>query len=153
MSDTFVDLGSGWFFAQEHGDGQTYVADANASDPDHVFGPAAWNGRRGPGSGRTLVRLHYVELDAYRAALDARCYDDAPDPGECPLWPARTEVTEAGARAGLDALAPLYECEATFLNAVREFTRAPETAPMHTTDLRERLAAAKDRLAGCTRFN
>lgn len=148
MSDTYEDLGNGWFFTHEHNDGQAYIADANASEPDHFFGPMAWRGRCGPGSGRTLVRLRYVDLDAYRVAVDAAYYDNAPDPGECPVWPARTEITEAGVQAGLKGLEPIYDSEVAFLTAVRALPRVAGASTMHTTDRRERLALAEHLIPG-----
>ncbi|WP_321967127.1 hypothetical protein [Burkholderia cepacia] len=97
---SFVDLGHGLYLAED-GAGEQYVADSTSADPDHLYGPAAWGGRAGPQSGRTLIRLKYVGRDDYLSALDEHVYADGPNPGDCPLWPASIEITEAGAKAGL----------------------------------------------------
>lgn len=96
----FVDLGRGWYLTED-GVGEQYVADSRSTEPDHVYGPAAWRGLAGPRSGRTLIRLKYVGRDAYLAAMDEHEYENGPHPGECPLWPANIDITEAGVNAGL----------------------------------------------------
>lgn len=97
---SFVDLGHGLYLAED-GAGEQYVADSTSTDPDHLYGPAAWGGQVGPKSGRTLIRLKYVGRDDYLSALDEYVYANGPNPGSCPLWPAAVEITEAGVKAGL----------------------------------------------------
>lgn len=55
QEDYFIDLGAGFFLFEEFDFRKSCICDSLAEDPDHLFGPAAWAGKQGPLSGKTIL--------------------------------------------------------------------------------------------------
>lgn len=63
--DTYKDLAMGWFLSRSSDGTECAVMDGLAAEPDHFFGPAAWDGQAGPSRGKTLAAVKNIKVAEY----------------------------------------------------------------------------------------
>lgn len=147
--ERFIDLGNGWFLYEE--DRFTVVCDAMSSDPDYIFGAAAWAGRPGPASGRTLLKAYAVRQGQWQQTgpKDWKWFSAEGDEfDEVPAsWPRRLALPDGLARTGYDSLVNIVnrvvETESELVGMLQQIAR---DLPARTLPLRSasaRLAFAR----------
>lgn len=142
----FVDLGVGWFFAPDTdwamnsgGYPVALLADAESSSPDVFFGPAAWDGREGPGKARTLLSVRNKYLDTYLS-------EDESVPAPESAFPGTITVTEAGVLDGLGILAGFEVVTfAMLMSLIQPILQRKAELTLSTTSASDRLMALHER--------
>ena len=98
MKYQFIDLGAGWFLYEDEMDRCSIVCDALATEPDHFFGPAAWQGQAGPLSGKTILEVHSVVCGDWQQSGPQEwtwCSEDGREYEEPPAsWPRHVKVRD-----------------------------------------------------------
>lgn len=97
MGDRFIDLGSGHFLFERRD--CTLVLDARAQEIDMIFGPAAWEGLRGPTGGFRVCEAIPVRLGGYDQVSETEWRWVMPDGTELdeepPSWPRQLNVSSS----------------------------------------------------------
>lgn len=154
----YVLLAGGWYLnASISMNGVFYVADSLAPRDEfapgcHFYGPAAWDGKDGPGYGRELIALRPLHWDEWYAAAEAALYELGESTGAeeaLKMWPARVSVTQAGAAFGLQALDGLtLGSEPELLAQVTAFAQRYVDRKHQFYNAEGRLTACEEHFAG-----
>lgn len=145
----FSNLHHGYFAYENHAyKPQTLVLDSRAPAPDHMYGPAAWDGAHGPHSGLTLcvaqpTRQGYFDQvgeDDWKWVMpDGTELDEAPS-----SWPRRIDVMHGVADNPFLSLQGLeFPDEPSLLKALAGALQGQPERPLVLASAEGRLALAQ----------
>lgn len=147
MAETFIDLGAGYFlYENRHFEPSTCVMDSLDKEPDHLFGPAAWRGERGPHGGKLVCEAFPTRIGHYDQVSEHEWKWCMPDGSELdeepPSWPRRVVVAEAAELKALQMLDGVeFADEAALTLAVKDALLSEERTGLAATSARGRLEA------------
>lgn len=138
--DEFIDLGAGFFLFEEDYERKSVICDGMSSNPDHNFGPAAWSGKGGPISGKTVIEATALLRGGWEQTGDdtwAWFSDSGQEFADEPAsWPRVVVVTDDSVRFTFESIAGMtVACVEDLVSLVCGLTslmpqrRLPEAGP------------------------